>query len=223
MQIAEVRIPGVRPLTANSNARVRLRCGLGPTLRMNGKLVRTKVSGTEADLRYGRPMTFTACSPAAVRTGQNTVTEPATDPTGWDVQSVLLAPGQAPHASAGSPRPTAVKTVSWTDSSRVLRVATTASSYLEVAQNYNPGWQATIDGRVLAPVRLDGWQQAWLLPAGTHGLVTLTYQPDRIYRAALFGGLGLLVLILAIALLAAPSPGGRPECHRARCRERAGC
>jgi arabinofuranan 3-O-arabinosyltransferase len=201
LQIAEVHIPGVRPLTANSNAQVRLRCGLGPTLRMNGKLVRTKVSGTEADLRYGQPMAFAACSSVAVRTGQNTVTEPATDPTGWDVQSVLLAPGQGPHASASSAHPTAVKTVSWTDSSRVLQVATTAPSYLEVAQNYNLGWQASIGGRVLTPVRLDGWEQAWLLPAGTHGLVSLAYQPDRLYRVALFGGLGLLALILAIALV----------------------
>ena len=95
----------------------------------------------------------------------------------------------------------AVKALTWTDSRRVLRVATAQSSYLEVAENYNAGWQAVLGGKALTPVRLDGWEQAWLLPAGSRGLVTLTYQPDRIYRDALFGGLALLAVVLAIALL----------------------
>jgi len=39
-----------------------------------------------------------------------------------------------------------------------------------------------------------------LLPPGTSGLVTLTYQPDRLYLAAVIGGLALLALIMLIAL-----------------------
>ena len=203
LQIAEVRIPGVRPLTASSDARVRLRCGLGPTLRLNGQLVRTRISGPEADLRYGRPMTFTACAPATVRTGQNTVTEPATDPTGWDVQSVLIGAGGpvAGGAVAGGAADAPVRTLTWTASVRVLQVTARQRAYLEVAQNYNPGWVATTSGKTLRPVRLDGWEQAWLLPAGTRGPVTLTYRPDAVYRKALFGGLALLVVMLAIALI----------------------
>ena len=56
-------------------------------------------------------------------------------------------------------------------------------------------------GRALQPVRLDGWEQAWLLPAGTHGVVRLTYLPDATYRAALFGGLAALGLVILIALV----------------------
>ena len=59
-----------------------------------------------------------------------------------------------------------------------------APSYLVVNENFNVGWQAVIDGRQLRAVRLDGWKQAWLLPAGTHGVVTLTYGPDRLYLIA---------------------------------------
>jgi arabinofuranan 3-O-arabinosyltransferase len=221
LQIAEVRIPGVQPLTAAAGAPVRLRCGLGPTLRVNGKLIRTSVSGTVADLRYGRPMTFTACGPAAVRAGQNAVTEPPADPAGWDVQSVLLG---GPGAGTAAPRATAAaapaRTVAWTVSRRVLQVTAGQSAYLEVAQNYNAGWVATINGQVLRPVRLDGWEQAWLLPAGTHGRVTLTYRPDSLYRAALFGGLALLALILVIALLPLRRrASGRPG-HASRSRGR---
>jgi arabinofuranan 3-O-arabinosyltransferase len=147
-------------------------------------------------------MAFTACSPARVAAGQNTIVEAAADPTGWDVQSVLVGNSGRGSLQAGAPaRAQPVKTITWTDSSRVLRVRASQRSYLEVAQNFNAGWQATLDGRVLQPVQLDGWEQAWLLPAGTHGLVTLTYRPDTMYRAALFGGLALLALVIALALV----------------------
>jgi arabinofuranan 3-O-arabinosyltransferase len=91
--------------------------------------------------------------------------------------------------------------VRWTATSRVLRVAATQRSYLVVRQNFNAGWQASIAGRILMPVHLDGWEQGWLLPAGTRGLVTLTYLPDAPYRAGLFGGLALLGLVIVIALV----------------------
>jgi arabinofuranan 3-O-arabinosyltransferase len=212
LQISNVSIPGVGPLHANPSAPVRLRCGLGPTLSLDGKLVPTSVQGTYADLLYGRSMTFTGCAAAKVTPGANTVVEPAADPTGWDVQSVLLSPAAATGGkitrtsadpeSASKPGPASPATVlTWTDSSRTLRVSASQPSYLVVAENFNAGWQASIGGRSLRPVQLDGWEQAWLLPAGTHGVVTLTYGPDAVYRDALFGGLGLLALIIGIAIV----------------------
>ncbi len=62
------------------------------------------------------------------------------------------------------------------------------------------GWQARLGGTRLRPVRIDGWKQAWLLPAGTAGTVTLTYAPDAGYRDAIFGGLGTLALVVLVAL-----------------------
>jgi arabinofuranan 3-O-arabinosyltransferase len=93
----------------------------------------------------------------------------------------------------------AVTAVTWTPSRRVLPVVASQPSYLIVNENFNAGWRAMLHGRSLQAVRLDGWKQGWLLPAGSRGLVTLTYQPDAQYRAALFGGLGALGLILLIA------------------------
>jgi arabinofuranan 3-O-arabinosyltransferase len=55
-------------------------------------------------------------------------------------------------------------------------------------------------GMALRPVRIDGWKQAWLLPAGTTGTVTLTYAPNRLYRDAIAGGLGTLALVMLLAL-----------------------
>jgi arabinofuranan 3-O-arabinosyltransferase len=73
-------------------------------------------------------------------------------------------------------------------------------SYLVVNENFNPGWQARLGGTHLRAVRIDGWKQAWLLPAGTAGTVTLTYPPNTLYRDAIFGGLGTLALVLLVAL-----------------------
>ena len=99
---------------------------------------------------------------------------------------------------------------SWTPARRVLAVAAPARSYLVVNENFNAGWQARLDGRPLPAIRLDGWKQAWLLPAGSAGTVTLTYLPDALYRDALGGGLGGLALVVLVALWPG-TPAWRPR------------
>jgi arabinofuranan 3-O-arabinosyltransferase len=78
-------------------------------------------------------------------------------------------------------------------------VTASTRSYLVVNENFNPGWRAVADGRQLRAVRLDGWKQAWLLPAGTAGVVTLTYLPNAIYQGAILAGLSALALALFVA------------------------
>lgn len=82
-----------------------------------------------------------------------------------------------------------------------MTIGSGSQSYLEVHQAFSPGWTATLDGRALTPVTLDGWQQAWVVPAGAGGQVTMTFTSAGQYRlllgiAAL--GVALLVLIAAI-------------------------
>ncbi len=89
----------------------------------------------------------------------------------------------------------------------------TERSYLVVNENLNAGWRASIGGRPLRAVRLDGWKQAWLLPAGTAGTVTLTYRPDALYRDAIIGGLGTVALIV---LVGGPWPSPRRRGRDAR-------
>jgi arabinofuranan 3-O-arabinosyltransferase len=84
-------------------------------------------------------------------------------------------------------------------------------------------------GRQLEPVRLDGWKQAWVLPAGSSGVVTLTYGPQSLYRDAVVGGFAALALVIGVAVAlaaprrrarrplpwsAAPPPSGRRRPHR---------
>jgi len=185
----------------------RLPCGLGPQLTVDGQSVPTGVTGTFADLLNGRPMRFTACFAVPLGAGVNRVTDAATDT--FDVRDVVL---QTARVSAGSRGGAAVAATvtSWTPSARTLRVAAATRSYLEVNENFNAGWRAVLDGRQLQPVQLDGWKQAWVLPAGTAGVVTLTYQPESLYRDAIVGGLGALALIIIIALALPRRRGRRP-------------
>lgn len=81
-------------------------------------------------------------------------------------------------------------------------VSAGAATYVQISQNYSDGWVATLHDRTLSPVRLDGWEQGWIVPAGAAGTVTMTFTPDGIYRASLALGAFLLVAlaILAFAL-----------------------
>ena len=202
VQITDIQIPGVRQLVANPAAPLRLRCGSGPTIQVNGKPVATRASGTVADILDSRPLAFSACSAVPVAAGTSTVTEPAAD--AFSVQGVTMVragggPTVGPATRATVPPASAATVLSWTTARRVLSVRASQSSYLIVNENFNAGWQASLHGRALQPVQLDGWKQGWLLPAGSRGLVTLTYRPDGQYRIALFAGLAALFLIIVVA------------------------
>jgi arabinofuranan 3-O-arabinosyltransferase len=218
LQITDVVIPGVPALNTPAGP-FRLRCGLGPVIEFNGKLLPTRVTGTFADVLTGRPMTFTACSGVTIARGTNRVVEPVKD--AFDVQNVVLTRSSrgtaartattpatsAPSATSAAPAtfappatPAAPALVrSWTPSRRVVQVTAPIRSYLVVNEDFNAGWQARLGGARLRAARIDGWKQAWLLPAGTAGTVTLTYAPDARYRDAIFGGLGTLALVLLVA------------------------
>jgi arabinofuranan 3-O-arabinosyltransferase len=199
VQITEVTIPGVQPLTSGGTRPLTLPCGRGPDISVNGALIPTRAAGTFADLLDGQPLTFSACSPVPVAPGLNRVVEPSSD--AFSVQSLVLRAAAAQPAAARPAAGTAgtARVLAWTSSSRVVRVSATAASYLTVAQNFNAGWQATLHGRVLHPVRLDGWEQAWQLPAGSAGSVTLSYLPDGPFRVSVFTGFAALLVIMIIA------------------------
>ena len=90
---------------------------------------------------------------------------------------------------------------------RTVAVGAGPPTYLQLAQNYSGGWVAAFHGRTLEPVRLDGWEQGWILPGGAAGTVTMTFTPDAPYRVGLAIGALLLVVLALLALIR----GGRPE------------
>jgi len=85
---------------------------------------------------------------------------------------------------------------------REIQVEPGDEAVLSVPENANNGWVATLDGEQLRRVRVDGWQQAWLVPAGQGGTVVLDFAPDGQYRTRLMvGGLAALLLVGTVLLL----------------------
>ncbi|RAY12199.1 DUF3367 domain-containing protein [Actinomadura craniellae] len=217
LQVSEVVIPGVRPLAATDFQPYTSACGAGPEVTVNGIPVETRVTTTLDETLGGRAVGFAACRPVRLAAGANRLSGGGA----YRVESVVLDAGGRLSGAQGRAT-TPVRVRSWGQGERTVQVEAANRAYLVVNENFNAGWRATIGGRALTPTRLDGWRQAWVVPAGTRGVVTLRYEPDGVYRPAVFTGLALLVtlLVLACALpggrrTAPRPPGGAPAARRA--------
>ncbi|WP_157995916.1 alpha-(1-_3)-arabinofuranosyltransferase domain-containing protein [Thermomonospora amylolytica] len=199
LQITDITVPGVRHFPDVSRAPLGLGCGWGPSLRLNGATVFTKATGTMGDLLAGRPIRFESCRRAEIAAGDNRVTGVPLSP--FRIESAVVDTGVLDVRGETS----SVVVREWNSETRVVEVDAPEQSFLTVNENYNAGWVASAGDTVLQPVRLDGWKQGWVLPAGTTGTVTLTYRPDQAHKVAVFTGLGLVLLLTLVAAM----PGGR--------------
>ncbi len=204
--LAEIAALGTdgRPIAAANAARNRSRevtvdCENGPVIAIAGRFVHTSVNTTVGALLDGAPVTAQPCD-----------TEPITLPTGQ--QELLVSPGpqfvvdgaelSGPLADQPATAPaTPAATGAWGPARREVRVPdATASRVLVVPESINTGWVArTSAGTRLTPLAVNGWQQGWVVPAGTSGTITLTFAPNSLYRAGLAGGLALLPLLALLA------------------------
>ncbi|MFB8771299.1 alpha-(1-_3)-arabinofuranosyltransferase domain-containing protein [Streptomyces broussonetiae] len=186
-----------------------LPCGQGPVLAVDDELYETGVRGTVGDLVERRPVEVRLCQEGRVDrelsldSGSHRVE--AGDAGPLTVTDVTLTRGTVTEPPADG-RELTVR--DWLGDRRELAVGAGAASYLTMYENHNDGWRATLDGRELTPVRLDGWQQGWLVPAGEGGTVRLTYGPSTTYEAGLIGsGAGMAVLLaLVVWRRRAPNP-----------------
>ncbi|MGN9813224.1 alpha-(1-_3)-arabinofuranosyltransferase [Micromonospora sp. BQ11] len=223
--VGEVTVlPGASPVRPRLDAPVELACGSGPTLNVDRSRVSTALRGTLRDLLELREMRAVPCgrgTPAQLRLdqgGHRLVTAPSTlaSPT-----RVALVPQTSPPGTTATP--SAVEIGSWAATERRVRVTDhPVDRVLAVRENTNTGWRATIGGRTLEPVVVDGWQQGWVLPAGSSGEVVLRFAPDATYRAGLLLGGVLLAVVVVLAVLPTRQPAGpAPSTAAPRARRRA--
>ncbi|MDR3658888.1 MAG: alpha-(1-_3)-arabinofuranosyltransferase, partial [Mycobacterium sp.] len=204
----------IAPADAAANRRrpITLPCGQGPIVAIAGQFLQTSVHATVAALLDGDPIAAQPCQSAPLQL-----------PAGQ--QELLISPGPyftvvgarlaGPLAAQIHSVPTTPAQLGqWTSDRREVRVAPSpVQRVLVVPESVNPGWIAhTANGAILTPVTVNGWQQGWVLPAGTAGTVTLTFALNTPYRIGLFGGLALLPLLALLALLPArrPAPDDDP-------------
>jgi arabinofuranan 3-O-arabinosyltransferase len=142
-------------------------------------------------------MSFTSCAAVPLRGGAHV----ASFPTGSAFQIITLTAQSPTAAATGTTRtPRTARVLAWGPRNRSLHVGAGPATFVQVAQNFNAGWRAKLDGRTLTPVRLDGWEQGWVVPAGPAGTMTMTFAPDTFYRVGLGLGALLLVALLLLAL-----------------------
>ena len=182
--------------TPSSQQPLDLSCGKGPDVRLDGTVFRTKVVGSVSDLENVSQMGFFVCGTVAVGQGSHVI-EAGRLGGAFKVTSIQGIPSAQPTATGRSVRIVGP----WTTDHRTVHVGAGGAAYLAVAQNYNAGWRATLAGRQLTPVRLDGWEQGWQIPAGRGGTVVMTMPADNVYRLALLAGAALLVLLAVGALV----------------------
>ena len=212
LEIGSIDLPGVDPVDPLPEADASTTCGLGPTLRVNDRRVETRISeGTLADQLTGRPLRYESCTDLDLGEGENRV---VVDPGNrYQVRSALVESTDPTDTAAPEVRMAEVDALhSWEPSERGFDVSVDEDSLLVVNENFNEGWEARLDGGdgPLEPVRLEGWKQAWVLPEGSAGTVTLTYAPDAVYHRVLAVGGALAALLVILALWPRRLlPGGR--------------
>ena len=207
-QLAVPALADLRPVMPPGSASFTLPCGQGPALTIDGRVLATSVSGTIGELTQYLPLQVRSCSPGRTLTlgaGRHTLTAaPGTFAvTDLTLTSPTLTSPTPPSSASPTPAPQAaaartVTIASWQPDRSRLSIGPGAASYLEVHENYNSGWAATLNGQDLTPVRLDGWQQGFVVPVGPGGTITLTFRPAAAYHLALVISILAALILLAV-------------------------
>lgn len=202
--IGEVQVGDSAWDRAADEQEVGLGCGFGPRLQVDGQDIDTKVTGTRAQLKEGRPLSLEACDEVRLPAGTHRVRVLA---------SLDFAPRTLSLTSGtwDDPEQARVEKEAWAGSDRALRVGSRAEDVVvEVRENQNLGWVAKSGGSTLPAVTVDGWAQGWVLPAGGESQVDLTFEPQRPYSLLLVGGLILAAGVTVVSLRLRRSGRSRP-------------
>lgn len=199
--VSEVTIVGAADLDKGPapGLGIAVPCGFGPTVSVDGApALRTAVEMTVGDALTDAPVTARACAGRTVELepGVQRIEVPST--AEFTVTSVVLEPTDRPWRVD---RREQVEVVNWQAAHREVVIGSASiPRFLELTENHNPGWVASVAGLELEPIRVDGWRQAWIIPTGVSGVVTMEFAPNGVYRWGLLaGGAAVLVLLFVLA------------------------
>ena len=119
-------------------------------------------------------MTLSVCGTVPFTSGNHLLEAPVTD--AFKVTSLMAQP-VAPTATL--PQRPAKIVGPWTAQHRTVQVGAGASSVPRRRSELQHRVEGHVGRSTLTPVRVDGWQQAWIVPAGAGGDVQMDYAPER--------------------------------------------
>ena len=198
--LTELVIPGADDLrhAIPGTSPVRIPCGQGPPISVDGTTVATRVTGTADDVLRRLPMQMLPCATVPVlRAGSARVTVRATPLL--TPQALTMDAGTLGTLPRGSTAPVSIDQRN-AEHRTITVSSSTEDRVLAVHENLNAGWRATLGGKTLPAVRIDGWQQGWIVPAGRGGAVDLRFTPGSAYRLALLTGFLFLAVLIWFAL-----------------------
>ena len=201
--LTEVRMDPASPraLRPARDTVVPLPCGSGPEVHLDGgRAIPTTAVATVGELLDGAPVHWNACEAVELDAGSHRVLAPSSGVT--SVATLLVGPNPGRRADLPGTVPSRdVRAERWGSEHRTVHIAAGRATILATTENANDGWRATLDGRTLTPIRVDGWRQGWLVPRGGAGTVHLDYTPAAGQRAGLLVGALAVLALLGLALL----------------------
>jgi len=179
--VAEVEIPGTGDLVyrPDLSARSGSACGLGPTLIIDSQSYPTRVDTTLGSILRGGDVDVIPCGADRVALAPGVHRISVLPSALVEPLRVVIDPGPTTTSGIPSDAVRTLEIVEWDTSRRTVVVGPGDAALLRVAESANAGWDARMDGIPLERSRIDGWQQAWIVPAGAGGTITLTFGPSR--------------------------------------------
>jgi hypothetical protein len=89
-----------------------------------------------------------------------------------------------------------------------MAVTTTGTSFVVLADQYYPGWQAHVDGEETEIFRTNGVLRGVVIPPGEHTL-TFSYGPRKIYASLVAGGMSIVLCMVLIVRRSRQGPASR--------------
>lgn len=208
--VAEVEVVGGPQTRYNADEQVTLPCGSGPDVTIAGKDFETAVTLSARQVVQASVVPATLCGLAILRPGDMRVKIDAS--FAWVPLGMVLSPPDGPlgdvsepglqhvaRAGVGSPLAGVIG-----PDPGVSRVDVAGAASLSLAVPSGTGWIATVEGRELSPVTVDGWAQGWVVPDGVER-VSLSYASGGVLRLAV----GVAALgWLAVLVMASGARGG---------------
>jgi arabinofuranan 3-O-arabinosyltransferase len=212
--VSEISLPGITDGASTASKAVDLSCSDGLHIRVDGKDMPLRARASIDALIDGSPILAVPCGndELTLRGGTHRVELPSS----FRTEAVSVTLSSRTTSPLGGPKEMGTSQIlGWSDIKRTLHVVAPDASLLIVHENANAGWRASLGGADLTAVRVDGWQQAWIIPPGSDGVVTLSFRPQRAVIAGLMIGCALVVTLLLMALWPAAVPRSpvRSEVH----------